>query len=89
MVQVGSLTQELLQAVGMAKKKAVFWEFPGSLVVSILHFHHCCLGSIPGQGTKIPQQATACHGQKKKKKKEKKKKSRLLASTLDLLSQNL
>ena len=27
-------------------------------------------GSIPGLGTEIPHQATACHGQKKKERKK-------------------
>ena len=39
-------------------------EFPGGLVVRILGFHCCGLGSIPGRGTEIPQ--ATCHGQKTK-----------------------
>ena len=31
------------------------WEFPGGLVVRIWHFHCYGPGSIPGQGTEIPQ----------------------------------
>ena len=31
------------------------WEFPGGLVVRIQHFHCYGPGSIPGQGTEIPQ----------------------------------
>ena len=42
-------------------------EFPGSPVVRILGLHCRGLGSIPGQGTEIPQ-TTRC-GQKKKEKK--------------------
>jgi len=38
------------------------------------HFHCWGLGSIPGQGTKIPQAAQ--HGLKKKKRRRKKKKNR-------------
>ena len=30
-------------------------EFPGGPVVRTQHFHSCDTGSIPGQGTKIPQ----------------------------------
>ena len=37
-------------------------ESPGALEVSILGFHCCGLGSIPGSGTKILQ--AAWHGQK-------------------------
>ena len=33
------------------------WEFPGGLVVRILHFHHCSPGSIPNLGTEILHQA--------------------------------
>ena len=40
-------------------------EFPGDLVVRILGFHCCGLGSTPGGGTEIPQ-AISC-GRKKKK----------------------
>ena len=42
-------------------KKIQAWEFPGSPVVRTCCFHCGGLGSIPGQGTKIPQ-ATR-HGQ--------------------------
>ena len=38
-------------------------KFPGGPVVRIQRFHCRGLGSIPGQGTKIPQAAQ--HGQKK------------------------
>ena len=31
------------------------WEYLGDLVVRIPGFHYCGLGSIPGQGTEIPQ----------------------------------
>ena len=40
------------------------WKFPGGLVVGTLHFHHHGLGSVPSQGTKIPQ--VLWHSQKKK-----------------------
>ena len=40
-------------------------EFPDGLVVRIWHFHHFCLGSVPGLGTEIPHQATVCCGPKK------------------------
>ena len=46
------------------------WDFPGDLVVRIQCSHCRCPGSIPGQGTKIPQAVQ--HSQKKKRKKEKK-----------------
>ena len=35
-------------------------------MVRILGFHYCDLGSVPGQGTKIPQAMQ--HGQRKKAK---------------------
>ena len=35
--------------------KKLFREFPGGLVVRILGIHCCGLGSIPGQGTEIPE----------------------------------
>ena len=41
-------------------------EFPGGLAVSIWGFHCCGPGSIPSQGTEIPQ---AMQWSKKKKKK--------------------
>ena len=41
------------------------WEFPGCPVIRTWPFHSRALGSIPGQGTKIPQAAR--QGQKKKK----------------------
>ena len=44
-------------------------EFPGCLVVRILGFHGCGLGSIPDWGTEISK-AVWC-GKKKKKKKTK------------------
>ena len=44
-------------------------EFPSGLVVRIQHFHHCGLGSIPGLGTEIVHQVTACFSEKEKKKK--------------------
>ena len=55
----------------------IWGEFPGGPVVRTWGFHHGGLGSIPGQGTKIPQ--AKWHGQKKKteiffKKKEKRNK---------------
>ena len=45
-------------------------EFPGSPVIRILCYHCHGLGSIRGQGIKIPQ--TVQYGQKKKKKKKRK-----------------
>ena len=44
--------------------KKYSWEFPGGLVVRSLRFQCCGPGSVPGQGTKIPEAAQ--HGQKKK-----------------------
>ena len=35
------------------------------LVDRIWRFHCCRLGSIPGLGTELPHQATACHSQNK------------------------
>ena len=40
-------------------------EFPGGLVVRILCFYCCSLGSIPGLETEIPHQDTAHSSQKK------------------------
>ena len=54
----------------MAKMKKTR-KFPGSPVVRIGHFHCCGPGSIPDQGTKIPQ-GVHC-GQKKKKNLVKRK----------------
>ena len=45
----------------LKKKKSLFLDFPGSLVVKTLHFQCRGAGSIPGQGTKIPHAAR--HGQ--------------------------
>ena len=36
-------------------QKYVFMEFPDGPVVRTQHFHCCDIGSIPGEGTKIPQ----------------------------------
>ena len=41
------------------------WESLGGLVVRIWHFHCCGLGSIPGQGTEIPQAIRPKRGEKK------------------------
>ena len=35
-------------------KYVTVWEFPGSPVVRTWYSHAVALGSIPGQGTKIP-----------------------------------
>ena len=40
-------------------------EFPDSPVVRIGHFHSCGQGSIPSQGTKIPQAKKKVNGWKK------------------------
>ena len=32
-----------------------YWQFSGDLLVRIQHFHYHDLGSVPGQGTEIPQ----------------------------------
>ena len=45
-------------------RSSTLFEFPGGLMVRILSFHCCDLGSVPGQGTKIPQAMQ--HGQKRK-----------------------
>ena len=34
-------------------RSSTLLEFPGGLMVRILSFHCCDLGSVPGQGTKI------------------------------------
>ena len=49
----------------MSLKEKKVREFPGSPVVRTLRFHCCGLGSIPGQGTKIPQ-AVQCSQKKSK-----------------------
>ena len=51
-------------AWGNSQKKV--WEFPDGLVVRILGFHYRGQGSIPGQGTKIPQ-AVQCSQKEKRK----------------------
>ena len=43
------------------------WDFPGGPVVKNQCFHCRGTGSIPGQGTKVPQ-AVQCSQKKKKKK---------------------
>ena len=48
------------------KKEIYNTQFPDGLVVRIWHFHCRGLGSIPGQGTEIPQ---AMRMAKKKEKK--------------------
>ena len=54
---------------GSKKKKHSAREFPGGPVVRTPCFHCGGVGSIPGQGTKIPQ-AVQC-GQKTKTNKQK------------------
>ena len=52
----GSSVNGILQArILETSFKMKSWEFPGSLVVRIWHFHCHGPGSIPGQGTEIPQ----------------------------------
>ena len=46
--------------------RSYFREFPGGPVVRTCHFYCGGLGSVPGQGTKIPQAMQ--HGQRKKAK---------------------
>lgn len=41
-------------------------EFPGGLEVRTSHFHHCEPSSVPGMGTEIAPQVTACHSRGKK-----------------------
>ena len=43
------------------------WEFPGCPMVRTLHCHCWGPGSIPGQGTKIPQECSAAKIRKKKR----------------------
>jgi len=47
--------------LGINAKRGTTQGVPWWLVVRIQHFHRCGLGSIPGLGTEIPHQATACH----------------------------
>ena len=49
MRQVGSLSSTSFQSIEGRQ------EFPGVLAVSIWGFHCCGPGSIPSQGTEIPQ----------------------------------
>ena len=44
----------------------ITWEFPGGLMARIWHCHCCSLVSVPGLGTEILHQATACHAKKNK-----------------------
>lgn len=58
---------------GLAKgkgqvRKYFSGELPGSLVVRSRHFYRCSLGSVPGLGTEIPDQTTACYSQQRKRK---------------------
>ena len=55
-------------------------EFPGGLVVRILGFHCCGLGSIPSWETEIPQAMQL--GQKKKKNENKKTYTNILKTFL-------
>ena len=52
-------------------RKGTIQDFPGGPVVKTPHFQGRGMGSIPGQGTKIPHAMQ--HGQKTLKKKFKKK----------------
>ena len=61
---------------GKALKTEDPWEFPGGPVVRTRRFHCCGRGSIPGQGTKIPQ-ATQ-HSQKQTSKQTNRGPSTLL-----------
>ena len=45
-------------------------EFPRGLVVRITGFHCRGLGSVPGQGTEIPQAMQHCQKKQKTKKKK-------------------
>ena len=40
--------------------KKLAWEFPGGPVIRTWYFHCRGLGSIPGQGTKVPQEIGSC-----------------------------
>ena len=46
-------------------------QFPGGLLVRIWHFNNDGPGLVPGLGTEIPHQATACCSQKGKEKENK------------------
>ena len=58
------------------------WDFPGGPVVKTLRFQCRGMGSIPGQGTKIPH-SVQC-SQKTKKIKKKKRKGLCSEATLVL-----
>ena len=47
--------------------KCFTWDFPGGLVVKILGFHYQVSGSIPCQGTEIPQAPWSRKTKKKRK----------------------
>ena len=53
-------------------KKETWWKLPGSPMVRTLHFHCKGVGSIPGQGTKIPQDPTSLVAAVKSQKNRKK-----------------
>ena len=78
--------EEIGKELKISSQRGPFWEFPCGPVVKTRHFHSLGLGSIPGQGTKIPQAAR--RGQKKKKKRKRKEnfytKGTMLSLTLVL-----
>ena len=53
-------------------EKDIWVEFSSGLVVKILGFHCQVSGSIPCQGTEIPQALWSCKAKKKRKKEERK-----------------
>ena len=46
--------EEAIPNLGFVLKKKKMEKFPDGLVVRILGFHCCGLGSVPGRGTEIP-----------------------------------
>ena len=63
-MQIMTIMQYYCTPIRMAKMKKTR-KFPGSPVVRTGHVHCCSSGSLPGQGTKIPQAMQ--YGQKKQK----------------------
>ena len=59
-------------SAGWEELLKIIWDqdFPGGPVVKTPPSNAGCVGSIPGQGTKIPQHALGCDQKLKKKKKK-------------------
>ena len=61
----------MVQRAGFSNIFKKWGEFPGGRVVRIPGFHCLGSGSVPGQGTEIPQAVQ--HSKKKKERKREKK----------------